>query len=103
MKNLLPWAYFWPLSAIFFLLAGIGMFNDAHSATQYSIVDTGQSSCYDNTIEVDCPVAGEAFYRQEVGKSAVARRWPPAAPRRTAGGHSSAAAARARPDQLGKP
>ena len=31
----------------------------------YPIVDTGQTKCYNNTSEIDCPDAGEAFYGQD--------------------------------------
>ena len=31
----------------------------------YAVVDTGQTTCYDNSELIDCPVAGEAFYGQD--------------------------------------
>jgi hypothetical protein len=34
-------------------------------ANNYPVVDTGQDKCYDNTAEITCPQAGEAFYGQD--------------------------------------
>jgi len=42
--------------------AGIGP--DA-SSTAYTVVDTGQTECYDNTVEIAPPEPGQAFYGQD--------------------------------------
>jgi hypothetical protein len=34
-------------------------------ASPYAVVDTGQTACYDDSEEINCPVAGEAFYGQD--------------------------------------
>jgi hypothetical protein len=34
-------------------------------AQAYTVVDTGQTKCYDNHIEIDAPSAGEVFYGQD--------------------------------------
>jgi hypothetical protein len=31
----------------------------------YTLPDTGQNKCYDNTQEIPCPTSGEAFYGQD--------------------------------------
>jgi hypothetical protein len=31
----------------------------------YVVVDTGQITCYDNSVEITCPAAGQAFYGQD--------------------------------------
>jgi hypothetical protein len=33
--------------------------------TSYTVVDTGQELCYDDSSEITCPTAGEAFYGQD--------------------------------------
>jgi hypothetical protein len=35
----------------------------------YPIVDTGQTSCYDDSTEIACPAAGEAFFGQDAQSS----------------------------------
>ncbi len=35
------------------------------ASVPYPIVDTGQSTCYDNSGVIDCPAEGEAFYGQD--------------------------------------
>ena len=35
----------------------------------YPVPDTGQTKCYDNTTEIVCPPAGEAFYGQDASYS----------------------------------
>jgi hypothetical protein len=35
------------------------------SSTTYSVVDTGQTECYDNTVEIAPPEPGQAFYGQD--------------------------------------
>ena len=37
----------------------------AAPATTYPIVDTGQTKCYNNSAEIACPTAGQAFYGQD--------------------------------------
>ena len=38
---------------------------DSHSELTYSIVDTGQTKCYDNSKETSAPGQGESFYGQD--------------------------------------
>jgi Protein of unknown function (DUF1566) len=45
------------------------------SALTYPIVDTSQGKCYDNTVEVDCPQADEAFYGQDAQYTGNAPRY----------------------------
>ena len=35
------------------------------AAGDYAVVDTGQSVCYDNSVEIACPAGGAAFYGQD--------------------------------------
>lgn len=35
------------------------------SLQAYTLPDTGQTKCYDNTQEIPCPIAGQPFYGQD--------------------------------------
>ncbi len=50
------------LTSFFAVLALIGL---PAMAQQYPVVDTGQTTCYDSSGEIVCPVAGESFYGQD--------------------------------------
>ena len=39
------------------------------SVGDYAIVDTQQTACYDNSTEIACPAAGEAFFGQDAQSS----------------------------------
>jgi len=39
--------------------------NISASGGSFPVVDTGQTNCYDDMAEIDCPVAGESFYGQD--------------------------------------
>lgn len=39
--------------------------NTSTAQDTYTVVDTGQTKCYNNTAEIACPSAGQAFYGQD--------------------------------------
>lgn len=47
------------------LYAGAGMLASAAHAQQYKLPDTGQTKCYDNSVEIPCPQPGGPFYGQD--------------------------------------
>lgn len=58
------------LSAKFLALAGFLVLHallatPGQQVHAYTLPDTGQTKCYDNTKEIPCPQPGEAFYGQD--------------------------------------
>ncbi|MBD3363442.1 DUF1566 domain-containing protein [Candidatus Dojkabacteria bacterium] len=43
----------------------MGQKNDSQNISTYSIVDTGQDKCFDNSTEINCPKPDEDFYGQD--------------------------------------
>jgi hypothetical protein len=48
---------------------------ESASGTSYTIVDTGQTKCYDDKSEIACPAEGEAFYGQDAQYEGVQARY----------------------------
>ena len=41
------------------------LFNNSSNSQDYKIVDTGQGTCYDTIIVINCPSPGEPYYGQD--------------------------------------
>ncbi len=58
-----------PIKIVIFLLISLlmtGCLGPAVSwAETYTVVDTGQENCYDNTSQMNCPSEGQVFYGQD--------------------------------------
>jgi len=52
-------------STCLFALAGVVFTNMLCAAQNYTVVDTGQTKCYDNRTEIAPPKAGQPFYGQD--------------------------------------
>jgi len=50
---------------ITFVLLSVGAMSACGQQANYKIVDTGQSTCYDQLSAISCPEAGAAFYGQD--------------------------------------
>ena len=53
------------MKKIFFTLAVCLWVVAASSARAQGLPDTGQTKCYNNTVEITCPQPGEEFYGQD--------------------------------------
>lgn len=59
-------------SGLMILIAPLALTGSSVMAQQYSVVDTGQTVCYDDSNEIACPAAGESFHGQDAhGAGAV--------------------------------
>ena len=56
------------------LVAAVVLCGQPATAQEYPVVDTGQTVCYDNAVEIACPAEGEPFYGQDAQHTAMRPR-----------------------------
>ena len=56
---------FFAILCVFTVLSGIGAYEYVNSAFAARLSDSGQTTCYNNTVKITCPGSGDPFYGQD--------------------------------------
>lgn len=73
---MLNWIRIWWCALLCLVLAALPALAGNNSGAAFSIwPDTGQTKCYNDTVEISCPPAGAAFYGQDAQYNGPARSY----------------------------